>query len=267
MNSTAWRFTLLVLASLVVATGAHAQQPPGANGGVGPGAPLGGETTVLRSFQPPPPIRSGQPITVMVFPGINASGTGGQEIADYLVRQIKAGMIFSNRYVVVTYYPRSSLVRRAVTSTLISEDELTRLRDPNTGEIDPQLARLVATRLGIQAIMLVSIDALTINREQGAAEVTGTVQIVGSVGGEAIAQVALTGRVSGQTGKTDVELAEAAAAQAASQIQQELGVKAPEGPTQVGTPPPPRRTSRGLRIPPWLGVALFVAGLGSGFVH
>lgn len=265
MNSTVWKSALIALASAVLATGALAQQPPGV--GPDPGAPLGGETTLPRAFQPPPPIRSGEPITVMVFPGVNASGTGGQEIADHLVRQIKAGMIFSNRYIVTTFHPRSSLVRRAVTSSLISEDELTRLRDPNTGEIDPQLARLVATRLGIQAIMLVSIDAVTINREQGAAEITGTVQVVGSVSGQPIAQIALTGRVSGQMGKTDVELAEAAAAQAATQIQQELGVKAPEGPTQVGTPPPPRRTSRGLRIPPWLGMALFVAGVGSGFVH
>ncbi|MBI3909841.1 MAG: hypothetical protein HY320_02795 [Armatimonadetes bacterium] len=269
----AWIVVLAVLAVLAGGAPVQAQAEPqpeqpvrGDSGVPPPGTEAEAEAPVQRSFQPPPPIRSGEPISVLVFPAVNAAKTDGQDLADYLLREVKSGIVFSNRFTVVTYSRQSSLVRRALQSRILTEEELDELKDPSTGEIDVNQARTIATRLGIQSVLLVSIDEVQVNPQDSSTSITATVQLLASETGNPIYQIAVTGKATPTTGQTPVEVMERAAADVARQVHAEMGVQPPPAGVSVGTPPPAKRHRGGLKVPPWLGVALFLTGLGSAIV-
>ena len=271
----------LGLLALGLATGAQAQEPgAGAGAGTNP-MPMGMGTPPPPGgvvYNPPAPIRSGQPISVMVFPFVNNAMTGGPALAQYLQNSVKGHFFGSNQYQVTTYSPQASLVRRAVQDGLLAREDLLALQDATTGEVNLERARLIAERLGVQAVLVGTIEDVAATAGMPQANATVSLQVVGSTQGNQLKGAAVTGMGTGVANQSPDELAELAVADAARKAVTEMGVQTaptnvettgPGGTSANGTRPANgqqatnTRKNRGLRlrVPPWLGVALFTTGV------
>jgi len=268
--------------ALGLAAGAQAQEAgAGAGTGTNP-TPMGTGTTPRPGgvvYNPPAPIRSGQPISVMVFPFVNNAMTGGPALAQYLQNAVKGHLYGSNQFHVVTFSPQASLVRRAVQDELLAREDILALQDATTGEVNLERARLIAERLGVQAVLVGTVEDVAATAGMPQANATISLQLVGSTQGNQLKGAAVTGAGMGVANQTPEELAELAVADAARKAVTEMGVQA--APTNVQTTGPGAangngvrpangqptatnaRRNRGLRlkIPPWLGVALFTTGV------
>src|SRR5687767_4118580 len=129
---------------------------PGAAGAQVPDVPVapvpggGSAAGPTGSFQPPAPIRAGQPLSVLVFPfGYAAAEAPAApaespaaaaelslvqvETSNYLTAALKAGLLSSPHFAVATYHPQSSLIQRGRKDDILRPEHLTDLVAPATG--------------------------------------------------------------------------------------------------------------------------------------
>jgi len=246
--------------SLVIPGIAHAQgkapveQPLGQPGaaaptGTGSGAAL---PQAQGSFKAPAPIRAGQAISVLVFPfgllgaeggaapaapaagvappdGGAAAAAGGltqeqQHVASYLTAAVKAGFLSSPYYSVASYHPNSSLIQRAQKDEILRPEHVTNLLSPATGAPDLERARTITYRLGMQGMLVGTIDLKT-DAKANTSEVTLETQLINSTTGEVIRSAAVSGAAAGAAGVPLEIVQERAAQDAAQKVLPALGIQ------------------------------------------
>ena len=225
---------------------------PGAAGAQVPEVPVapvpGGGSTAgpTGSFQPPAPIRAGQPLSVLVFPFGYAAAeapaapaeppAAGEaaaaaelslvqvETSNYLTAALKAGLLSSPHYAVATYHPQSSLIQRGRKDDILRPEHLTDLIAPATGAVDPEKARTIAYRLGMQSYMLGTIDAKE-DPKTNTVEVTLDAQVLDSRNGQVLHSAVVTGAAVGAEGVPLLAVRERAAQEAALKAVPALGIQ------------------------------------------
>lgn len=232
---------------------APAEQPLGQPGAVAPGGTGSGAALpqAQGSFKAPAQIRPGQAISVLVFPfgflGAEAGAaaapaagappadngaapaTGGltqeqQHVASYLTAAVKAGFLSSPFYSVASYHPNSSLIQRAQKDEILRPEHVQNLLTPATGGPDLERARTVTYRLGMQGMLVGTIDLKT-DAKANTSEVTLETQLINSTTGEVIRSAAVSGAAAGAAG-VPVEVVEERAAQdAAMKVLPALGIQ------------------------------------------
>ncbi|HEU4752651.1 MAG TPA: hypothetical protein VFU47_06035, partial [Armatimonadota bacterium] len=271
-----WLLLGLSGAALFLPVAVHAQARPAprpAAPAPGPAAPAP-RTGVgpQGSFNPPPPIRPGMPVSVLVFPfgyageeaappaaaapqpapgtpaGAEASQLtpAQQETAAYLTAAVKAGFLSTPAYSVVTYHPLSSLVQRALKDEILRPADTAGLVSGATGSVDPAKARQVAYRLGLQTILVGSLD-LKEDPKTNTAEVTAEAQLIDSTTGTVLRSAAVSGAATGAEGVPPVAVRERAAQEAAQKILPAMGI---ELVTPAPPAPPAEQPARGSRRRP-----------------
>lgn len=225
-------------------TGPTEVPPPGA------GAPTVG---AQGSFTPPSPIRPGVPVTVLVFPiGFVAEGgaapapaapgepapEGGappapvagstltpeqREASAYLTAAVKAGLLSSPMFSVATYHPQSSLIQRAKKDDILRQEHLDGLVS-ESGAVDPEKARTVAYRLGVQTILVGSME-MTADAKANSVEITVDAQLIDTTTGKPFRSAAVSGAAAGAAGVSQVLIQERAAQEAAMKIFPALGLQ------------------------------------------
>jgi hypothetical protein len=239
------------------------------------GSPLGGDLRggAPGSFQPPMPIRQGQPISVIVFPFgyqdaatdpsetplpggaggaaapppgtvLNGQVTTGlpstpptgvpterEETATAVTAAVKAGLLSTPTYSVISYHPLSSMVKRALAGGILRATDLSGLFDASTGSPDVQKARNVAYRLGIQSFMVGSLDT-TKEPKTNTVEITVDTQLINSTTGEVMHAAVVSGAAQGVDGVPFEAVRDRAAQDAAQKVFPALGI-------QLVTPAPP----------------------------
>lgn len=244
----------LVIPGIAQAQGrAPADSPLGQPGAVAPGGAGSGAALpqAQGSFKAPAQIRPGQAISVLVFPfgflgaeagaaaapaaGVlpadvgAAPATGGltqeqQHVASYLTAAVKAGFLSSPFYSVASYHPNSSLIQRAQKDEILRPEHVTNLLSPATGGPDLERARTVTYRLGMQGLLVGTIDLKT-DAKANTSEVTLETQLINSTTGEVIRSAAVSGAAAGAAG-VPVEVVEERAAQdAAMKVLPALGIQ------------------------------------------
>lgn len=258
--------------SLVIPGKAHAQnrapveQPLGQPGVAAPGGTGTGTGSGLPqaqgSFKPPAPIRPGQPISVLVFPfgflapepgaaapapgTVPPDGAAGaavtgltqeqQHIAGYVTAAVKAGFLSSPFYTVASYHPNSSLIQRAQKDEILRPEHVQNLISPTSGGPDVERARTVTYRLGMQGMLVGTID-LKSDAKANTSEVTLETQLINSTTGEVIRSAAVSGAAAGAAG-VPLEIVEERAAQdAAQKVLPALGIQLVPLPGEGGNAP------------------------------
>lgn len=230
----------------------------------------------------PPPIRRGQPVSALVFDFSNAamSPVDGNLLARQVMNTIKGGMIFSQKFDVVTYSRRLPLLRKAEMDLTLTPEDQANLYDPTTGALDPARALRVARLLRVQSVLSGTVEDVQINREGNSATVSITVQLLNSVTGEPVLPAAaVSGSATGTEENTAVELALLAARDAGYRALAEFGIGAgvEEGkaggavvglPSRIGSAPAgdydPRADADWFArhgVPPWVGLMLYTGAL------
>lgn len=260
MNS-GLRWLLLSAAgvALAVAVPARAQGPGGGPGGFGgPGGPGGGPggpgaaapgaaprpatpartTGQVAAYEPPEPIRSGTPISVLFFPfGFSGEVANAPEQAPagapvkafygdltaYVSAAVKAGFLASPSFAVTTYHPNAALIQRGQKGGILTAEHLTALVVPATGMVDIGKAKVVAHRLAIQAILVGGVDVAMSGPNQ--VEVTVEGQLIDSTTGMVIRQATLSGAAAGAEGVSQETLLMRAGQEAAMKLVPALGIQ------------------------------------------
>jgi hypothetical protein len=236
----------------------------------------------VGAYKAPPPIRPGQPITVMVFPfgfvgedaeaapateapvsgdpnapappATDAAGTTVQltteqrEMAAYVTAAVKAGYLSTPAYSVVSYHPQSSLVQRAQNDEILRVEQVTNLVSPATGSVDVERARLITHRLGIQALLVGTLESKA-DAAANTVEITLETRLINSTTGEVIRTSAVSGAATGAEGVPMFAVQERASLDAAQKALPAMGIQlAPlPAPTPVAVP---ARSRRGMRTRP-----------------
>lgn len=233
--------------ALLLVPGLAQAQTPGVDTPVAP-TPGGGRSAgPAGSFQPPAPIRPGAPISVLVFPfglpedaasdmapppaepGAAAEPPAGlssaqQDALGYLTAQVKAGLLSSPYYTVATYHPQSSLIQRGRRDDILRPEHVTDLISPATGAVNADKARTVAHRLGMQAVMLGTVETKE-DPKTNTVELTLETQIVDSTTGQVLRSAAVTGAAAGAEGVPIIAVRERAAQDAAQKALPALGIQ------------------------------------------
>lgn len=246
---------------LAVQSASLAQAIPPDEGPVGgvPGQAVPGLPGLQGAFSPPPPIRVGQPISVLVFPfGLaggedaaapapadaapeavapgdpadpNAAEAGAgsqltpeqQVLVTQLTAAVKAGFLSTPAYSVATYHPQSALVLRARKDEILRPEHLEGLISP-TGAVDAERARAVAYRLGMQTVLLGSVD-LQADAMANSVELTVDAQLIDSTTGKALKTAAVGGAAKGVEGVPMTAVQERAAMEAAQRMLPAMGIQ------------------------------------------
>ncbi len=222
--------------------------------------PVGGAQQ--GAYQPPAPIRPGQPVSVLVFPfgfgadtdtgaaapapaavapapGATAGVTGltaaQQEVSNYLTGIVKAGFLATPNYTVATYSPLSSLVQRARKDDILRADQLLDVISPGTGAVDIAKARVIANRLGIQTLLIGTID-MKETPKTNTVEITAETQLINSSTGEVLRSAAVSGAAAGAEGVALQTVEDRAALETAQKVLPAMGIqlvapRAPAAPT------------------------------------
>jgi len=193
------------------------------------------------AFQPPPPIVPGRPLTVLVFPagyaelaGADATATAveatGPSIeqrrqAEMFLNNIKWGLGSSGRYYLYSYSDQASMVQRARRDGIIGDNQTRGLIDPTNGLVEANQAREVSQRLGLQTVLIATIEELQLNDAEHRANATVSARLITSVSGETLYSAAVTGSGVGGEGVPMSLVAEAAMRDAAVRLLPELGVQ------------------------------------------
>ncbi len=223
------RSGVLAGVALLLAAGlssdAHAQeQPPAQPPEMQPPAqPV--QPAVSPALPLPPPIRAGQPISTLVFSFENAAMNQelGAAAARAALLEMKAGLIFSRQYHIVTFWTRLPLYVKAVSDDYIRADVLTRLASSEPGE-SLAAARQLGRVMRFQAVMVGSVEEVTVDRMANSATATITVNLINTVTGEAIRTAGVSGQASGTAEDDERELAAMAARDAAAKALAEFGI-------------------------------------------
>lgn len=242
----------LIGATLAAPASAWAQAPTVPSNPNQPGVTTG---AVQIDLPPPPRIRPGEPITLLVYPlqrldagegtaqggesAVLAAARDAEELRDFATAAVKAGFLSTPAYSLVSYHRRSPLVRRALSTQLISGDDLETL-DGSAPSIDLAKARTVAQRLQLQTILVGSYE-VTPNPERRTAAATLQAQIVDSVTGATLRSAAVTGAASGNDTVTMHQIERAAIQDAVTKLLPSLGIELVAAPTD---PAPPQARSR-----------------------
>lgn len=229
----------------LLATPARAQQPAAGQPVTAPAARPGGEARTRQesAYLAPPPIRAGQPISVLAFPFANgeevvaADGairavSPTQYIAGYVTAAVKAGYLSSPTFSLATYHPQSALILRGRQGEFLKPEHLVDLVGPD-GTVNMEKARVVAQRLAMQTILSGSVDLRT-DANANSAEVTVQAQLVNSVTGAVMRTAAVSGAAAGAAGVPVNVVQERAAAEAAQKLLPALGIE-----LVLPTAPPP----------------------------
>jgi hypothetical protein len=209
------------------------------------------------SFKPPAQIRPGLAVSVLVFPfgyvageapaapaapeGAPAAGAAmsleQQHIASYLTAAVKAGFLSSPYYSVASYHPNSSLVQRAQKDEILRPEHVTGLIAPATGGPDLEKARTVTYRLGMQGLLVGTIDMKS-DPKANTSEVTLETQLINSTTGEVIRSAAVSGAAAGAEGVPLDVVEERAALDAAQKVLPAMGIQliAPQGEAPKAAP-------------------------------
>lgn len=245
-TGSSWLFAGVIGAALVGPVAAFAQ---GTDGTGTPGPVVGPTSTqALGTFRPPAPIRPGQQISVLVFPFSLAGGemmapadpaampaagaapagpllTPEQQAAvTLLTANVKAGLLSTPSYSVMTYHSQSSLVLRGRKDDILRQDDITDVTAPGTGALNVEKAKTITYRLGIQSYLSGTID-LKVDPKANTAEVTLETQLTDSTSGQAIRSAAVTGSAAGAEGVPMTLIVERAAQDAAMKAIPALGVE------------------------------------------
>jgi hypothetical protein len=252
-------------ALLLGSVASEAQAPPPAGG-----APAGGAATrpgtAAPVFTPPPPIRPGAPISVLVFPfsyagepaAAPATAPAGaadpaaqtrQETAGFVTAAVKAGFLSTPAYSVVTYHPtQSSLIQRARRDEILTAADVAGITAADTGAVDAAKARNLAYKLGLQSVLLGTFD-MTTDAMANTVEITVNAELIDSTTGQRLRTAAVSGAAQGAEGVPPVVVRERAAQEAAQKLFPAMGI-------ELVTPPPPappaeksRSRSRSRRAP------------------
>lgn len=217
-----------------------------------PGQP-GGSTAARVELPPPPAIRPGEPITLLVFPlqavaadeapAAPPAGVGAQadvsrkraaaEVQDFATAAVKAGFLATPAYSVVSFHSRSPLIQRYRAAQLLSDDDLAGLDGASAINLDR--ARLLAQRLQIQAVLTGGYD-ITSNPRNRTAEVGLQAQIVDSVTGQTLRAAAVSGAASGAEGVPQILVERRAIEDAASKLLPNLGIALVAAPAAASVP-------------------------------
>lgn len=178
-----------------------------------------------RDVPGPPFIRPGIQQSVLVFDFENASMNAllGPDVTHYVQDQVKAGLIASGAYYLVTFNPRLALVRKAIQDEILRQDDLT-VTAPDTGALAVPRALRLAYRLRIQSILTGALEAVELNRMSHTATVTLTVTMINSRTGETMHTASVSGSAVGTAETPELELLRAAADDAAAKAMAEFGV-------------------------------------------
>ena len=302
------RIVVVATFSLLLAAGSASAQvgggfPPddfGSMPGGLYGPEFGGEEEgILQgSFQPPPPIRPGQPVSVLVFPigyageeaaasleapedvgvegGIEEGGIeeGGIEeggfddvpgangaampVAGLSDEQLHLGQIFlsnlkwgmgsSGQYYLYSYSPQASMVRRASRDEVLTEEHLVGLVDPATGVVDVDKAREVARRLGMQTILICTVEEFQETTANGnRTNVTISIRLLASVSGKTLRSAAVTGSAAAPESVPVEFVQESAMRDAALRVLPEVGVQLISAAPTTETRPMTNRQRKRLR--------------------
>jgi len=185
----------------------------------------------------PPPIRRGQPISVLAFAFANLNTNAmtqalGDRAADRAFIRIKGGMIFSQQYNLATFSPRSGLIHKAeIDGILDATTLLNRLYDPATHELVVPQARQLAQQLRIQAVLIGTLESVEVNRSANSANVTITAQLLDSMSGAPIKSAAVSGTATGAEDDSALDIVLMAAEDAGNRALAEFGIatEAPAG--------------------------------------
>ncbi len=253
----AWALAGLSLLAVQSASLAQAIPPDEVPGGAVPGQAIPGLPGLQGAFSPPPPIRAGQPISVLVFPfglaggmeaaapppgeaapvapgeavepGAADAASGSQltpeqqELVNQLTAAVKAGFLSTPAYSVATYHPQSSLVLRARKDEILRPEHLEGLVSP-TGAVDAERARAIAYRLGMQTILVGTVDVQA-EPMANAVELTVDAQLLDSTTGKALKTAAVGGSAKGVEGVPMTAVQERAAMEAAQRMLPALGIQ------------------------------------------
>lgn len=242
--------------------GLPTEQPlgqPAAPAGTGTGSGL---PQAQGSFKAPAQIRPGQAISVLVFPFGFLGAEGGaaapapaagvvppggaaapvsgltqeqQHVAGYLTAAVKAGFLSSPFYSVASYHPNSSLIQRAQKDEILRPEHVQNLLSPTTGGPDLERARTITYRLGMQGMLVGTIDLKT-DAKANTSEVTLETQLINSTTGEVIRSAAVSGAAAGAAGVPLEIIEERAAQDAAQKVLPALGIQLVT-PTESGNAP------------------------------
>jgi len=249
-----------------------------------PGQPGGNEDLgdQAGSFKRPNPIQPGAAISVLVFPTGFASatppGAGGQPAAApatdefgaedgngapapmptaglteeqlrlrrLFLSSLKGGMGASGQYYLYTYSPQASLVKRARNDEILTEEQLKSLINSATGVVDPDRAREVALRLGMQGLLITTVEELKSDPAKHRTDVTISLRLIATTSGKTLRSAAVTGSAVGAENTPQQFVDERAMREAATRVLPELGVQlAPEATPE--TVPGKGKKKRGQR--------------------
>jgi hypothetical protein len=259
-----WLIAGITGALLIAPAAARAQGNRAASPGETPAAPAAptrsSGTGPVGSFNPPPAIHSGQPLSVLVFPfgyaadaaapagtaapmpdagatGAPAEGpklTLEQEaMAAAVTAHVKAGLLSSPFYSVASYHQQSSLIQRGRKDDILRPEMLTDLVSP-LGAVDAEKAKTVTYRLGIQAYMVGTVDVKE-DPKTNTVEITLETQIIDSSNGQVIHSAAVSGAAAGAEGVPIDQIRERAAQDTAQKALPALGIQM----VALTTAPPP----------------------------
>jgi hypothetical protein len=243
-------------AACLLAAGAARAQVSGDLVPTAPGGSSGITAAPAGSYTPPPPIRPGHPISVLVFPfgfagadaeaGTGATGAGapgdmagaGGEapampapgltaeqilVAGHLTASVKAGLLASPFFAVATYHPQSALVQRARKDDILRPEQLTDVISA-TGAVNLDKAKVIAHRLSLQTLLVGTIE-LKEDAKANSVEVTLETQLINSTTGQVLRAAAVSGAAAGAEGVPMETVEERAAIDAAMKALPALGVQ------------------------------------------
>jgi hypothetical protein len=221
-----------------------------------PGGP--GSTGPQGSYRPPAPIRSGAPISVLVFPygfaademmmaapdpsapapdpnAVAKMTRRQEELSSYLTANLKAGLLSSPFFHVASYHPQSALVQRARKDDILRPEQITDVINPVTGAVDLEKAKVIANRLSMQAILVGSIELKT-DPMKNSAEIVLETRLIDSTTGQPLRATAVSGAAAGADGVGMDAIEERAALEAVQKTLPELGIQLV--PLPSAQPPP-----------------------------
>ncbi len=246
----------LMTATLAVPIAVGAQEGPPVTPVGGAGAPVGGGRGPgqLSAFRAPSPIRAGEQISVLVFPfGYRAPDMPSADdtaklapekldLAATVTANVKAGFLATPAFTVATYGPQSSLILRARRDDILSAAQVQDVLSAETGAVDVAKARIIAHRLGIQTVLVGTIED-TFDAKKNSLEITLDTQLLNSTTGEVLRAAAVSGAAAGAEGVAMSALVDAAARDLAVKLFPAIGIQlVPQGavPASRASKPTPK---------------------------
>ncbi len=236
---------VLLCPGLALAQGTPTEQPITPGGGApSTGVPGSRVPGTPGAFRTPLPLRAGEAISVLVFPfgfragdpaaapapdaggapGAAALSPSQRDTMNALTAQVKAGFLSTPAFSVASYHPQSSLIQRARKDDILRPDMVTDVIAADTGAVDVQKARTIAYRLGIQTLLVGTVDE-TYDRKTNNLELTLEAQLIDSTTGEVLRAAAVSGAASGAEGVPQQSLIEAASRDASQKVFPAMGIQ------------------------------------------